>query len=57
MNEKKAKKVRRIARYFYENDLHFWQRAEPPKWRIFKHKRLELCKPIYKEYVRRVKGW
>lgn len=57
MNEKKAKKVRRIARYFYENNLHFWQRAEPPKWRIFKHKRRELCKPIYKEYVRRVKGW
>ena len=57
MSEKKAKRARRIARYLYKGDLRIWQRNEPPKWRIFRHKRWERCKPVYKDIERYVKGW
>lgn len=57
MSEKKAKRVRRIARYLYKGDLRIWQRNEPPKWRIFRHKRWGRCKPVYKDVERYVKGW
>ena len=57
MSQKKHKRMRRIARYLYEGNLTLWQNAEPPKWRIFRHKRWERRKPVYKDFVRYVKGW
>lgn len=57
MSEKKHKRIRRLARFLYEGNLRVWQHNEPPKWRIFAHKKWEKRKPVYDDYVKTVKRW
>lgn len=57
MRQKKCKRRRRLARYLYAGNLNVWQNVEPPKWRIFAHKKWQERKPVYKDFEKRLKRW
>ena len=55
MSEKKDKKIRRIARAFYESEMKLWQEEKPAKWRIFKYLKWKKQKPVYEYTEKQVK--
>lgn len=57
MSQKRSKRIRRLARFLYRGNLGVWEKVEPPRWRIFAHKRWENRKPVYKDYEEMVKRW
>ena len=46
MNQKQAKKRRRMVRYGYNYLLKQWRLSEPPWWRFISHWRWKKNKPM-----------
>ena len=55
MSQKKDRKIRGCARYWYGMELYKWRMEQPAKWRIFKYLKWKKQKPVYEYTEKRIK--